>query len=109
MTQIEIIKLEQDGCMPCKALSFAIDANKDVIAEAGAIVKSYNITQTPKVVNTDLAQDGDDEDLTLVDKFGISSTPVLIFFRNGVEMTRLAGKVAFAEVLDAIDYAKEAR
>ena len=93
MTQIHIVKLEQDNCMPCKALSFAINANMDAIAEAGATIETHNVTHEPE----------------LIKKYGISGTPTLIFYRNGVEMTRLAGKVAFAEVLDAIEYAKEAR
>lgn len=93
MPQIHIVKLEQDGCMPCKALSFALDANKDAIAEAGATIETHNVTHEPE----------------LIKKYGISGTPTLIFYRNGVEMARLAGKVAFAEILDAIEYAKEAR
>ena len=93
MTQIHIVKLEQDDCMPCKALSFAINANMDAIESAGATIDTHNVTQEPE----------------LIEKYGISSTPTLIFYRNGVEMTRLPGKVAFAEVLDAIEYAKEAR
>lgn len=92
-TQIHIVKLEQDNCMPCKALSFAINANMDAIAEAGATIETHNVTHEPE----------------LIEKYDISSTPTLIFYRNGVEMTRLAGKVAFAEILDAIEYAKEAR
>lgn len=93
MTQIHIVKLEQDDCMPCKALSFAINANMGAIESAGATIETHNVTHEPE----------------LIEKYGISGTPTLIFYRNGVEMTRLVGKVAFAEVLDAIEFAKEAR
>lgn len=93
MAQIHIVKLEQDDCMTCKALSFAINANMDAIESAGATIETHNVTHEQE----------------LIEKYGISGTPALIFYRNGVEMTRLAGKVAFAEVLDAIEYAKEAR
>ena len=93
MSAIHIIKLGQDGCMPCKALDFAINANLDAMESAGATIESHNVTHEPE----------------LIEHYGISGTPTLIFYRNGVEMARLSGKVAFAEILDAIEYAKEAR
>lgn len=93
MTQINIVKLEQDNCMPCKALDFAIHANMDAIVDANATIETHNITQKPE----------------LIEKYDIKSTPTLIFFRNGVEMTRLNGKIPFLEILDAIEFSKEAR
>lgn len=90
MTQIEIIKLEKDGCSPCVWLGKTLEANAARIESVGATLTTLNISENP----------------ALIDEYQITSVPVLVFKRNGIEMTRVYGNVNFDDVLAAIEYAK---
>lgn len=90
MTQIEIIKLEKDGCAPCKWLGKTLEANATRLETEGATLTTLNISENP----------------TLIDEYKITSVPVLVFKRNGVEMTRVHGNVNFDDVLAAVEYTK---
>lgn len=90
MTQIEIIKLEKDGCPPYKWLGKTLEANAARLELEGATLTTLNISENP----------------TLIDEYNINGAPVLVFKRNGVEMTRVHGNVNFDDVLVAIEYAK---
>jgi len=90
MAQIEIIKLEKDGCPPCKWLGRTLADNLQRLESEGASLTTLNISENP----------------SLVDEYKITSVPVLVFKRNGVEMTRVHGNVNFDDVLAAIEYAK---
>lgn len=90
MTQIEIIKLEKDGCAPCVWLGKTLKANASRLESAGARLITLNISENP----------------TLIDEYKITSVPVLIFKRSGIEMTRVPGNVNFDDVLAAVEFAK---
>ncbi|MGY3188769.1 thioredoxin family protein [Lysinibacillus sp. TE18511] len=90
MTQIKIIKLEKDGCPPCKWLGRTLADNAARLESEGATLTTMNISENP----------------SLIDEYKITSVPVLVFKRNGVEMTRVHGNVNFDDVLAAIEYAK---
>jgi thioredoxin 1 len=57
-----------------------------------------------ELVNADIAEQPE-----LIEKYGLSGVPVLLFFRNGVEVTRLIGLRPTEEIIDAIEYAKVVR
>mgnify|MGYP000895452671 FL=1 len=86
MTQIEIIKLEKDGCSPCVWLGKTLEANAQRLESEGATLTTLNISENP----------------ALIDEY----VPVLVFKRNGIEMTRVHGNVNFDDVLGALEYAK---
>ena len=90
MTQIEIIKLEKDGCSPCVWLGKTLEANATRIESEGTTVTTLNVSEAPH----------------LIDEYKITSVPVLVFKRNGIEMTRVHGNVNFDDVLAAIEFAK---
>lgn len=87
---IEIIKLEKDGCAPCVWLGKTLEANADRLESEGATLTTLNISENP----------------SLIDEYKITSVPVLVFKRNGIEMTRVHGNVNFDDVLAAIEYTK---
>jgi len=87
---IEIIKLEKDGCAPCKWLGRTLADNAARLESEGTTLTTLNINENP----------------SLIDEYKITSVPVLVFKRNGVEMTRVHGNVNFDDVLAAIEYAK---
>lgn len=87
---IEIIKLEKDGCPPCKWLGRTLADNAERLESEGATLTTLNISENP----------------SLIDEYKITSVPVLVFKRNVVEMARVHGNVNFDDVLAAIEYAK---
>ena len=87
---IEIIKLEKDGCAPCKWLGRTLADNAARLESEGTTLTTLNINENP----------------SLIDEYKITSVPVLVFKRNGVEMTRVHGNVNFDDVLSAIEYAR---
>jgi len=93
MTAIKIIKIGQDGCRPCRVVEYMLEANADIFAVEGAAVESINLTQQP-----DKAE-----------QYGVMSTPVLVFERNGIEVTRINGMCNIDDVIGAIEKAREAR
>lgn len=92
---IEIIirKLSKANCRPCATLSYGIASITDKLTEEHATVIEHDIVAEPE----------------LIDKYGITGVPVLIFERNGQEITRLNGLVSADEIVDAVDYAKVTR
>lgn len=93
MSAIKIIKIGQDGCRPCKVVEYMLEANADIIAVEGATVESINLTQQPE----------------MIERYGIMSTPVLVFERNGIEQARINGICNIDDVIGAIEKAREAR
>lgn len=87
---IEIIKLEKDGCSPCVWLGKTLEANAARLESEGATLTTLNISENP----------------ALIDEYKITSVPVLVFKRNGIEMTRVHGNVNFDDVLAATEFAK---
>lgn len=91
--EIVIRKLSKPNCRPCAILAYGIASITDKLTEINATVIEHDIVAEP----------------SLVDKYGITGVPTLIFERNGEEITRLNGLVSADEIVDAVDYAKEAR
>lgn len=92
-TAIIIRKLSRQNCRPCTVLSYAINEITDQLASLNAHVSEHDV----------------DVEFGLIRKYGLTSVPVMIFERNGAEITRLNGLVSTAEILDAVEYAKVAR
>jgi thioredoxin 1 len=85
---ITIKKFSKPGCRPCAALANYLG---DIdLFNAGATLVNIDISEQPEVI----------------DQYGLTSVPVLIFERNGVEVGRIVGLVGTEEILDAIDHAK---
>ena len=59
----------------------------------GATVESINLSQQPE----------------MVERYGVMSTPVLVFERNGIEHSRINGVCNVDDVIGAIEKAREAR
>lgn len=90
---IIIRKLSRVGCRPCAVVTYALNEMTDQLSQVNAHVSEHDI----------------DVEFGLIRKYGITSVPVLIFERNGAEITRLNGLVSAAEVLDAVQFAKDSR
>ena len=91
--EITIRKLGKPGCRPCAILSYGIASITDKLTEEHAVVIEHDIVAEPE----------------LIAKYGITGVPVLVFERNGVEITRLNGLVSADEIVDAVEYAKVSR
>lgn len=87
MANVEIVKLEKNGCAPCMALSYAFNENADKLAELGATITNINVSHTPEAI----------------DEYGIASVPVLVFKADGKEVKRIVGGVSIDEVFDVIE------
>jgi thioredoxin 1 len=88
---ITIKKFSKPGCRPCAALSNYIG---DIdLFNAGATLENIDITEQPEVIG----------------QYGLTSVPVLVFERSGVEVHRITGLRPTEEIIDAIEHAKEAR
>jgi thioredoxin 1 len=84
-------KFSKPGCRPCAALSNYIG---DIdLFNAGATLVNIDITEQPEVI----------------DQYGLTSVPVLVLERNGVEVGRIVGLVGTEEIIEAIAFAKVVR
>lgn len=90
---ITIHKFSKKNCRPCAALSYALKSIDDKLTKADAVVVEHDI----------------EFDEELIQKYAITGVPLMVFERNGQEITRLNGLVSADEIVDAVDYAKEAR
>ena len=88
---ITIKKFSKPGCRPCAALAHYI--GEIDLFNAGATLENIDISEQPEVI----------------DQYGLSSVPVLVMERNGVEVGRIVGLVGTEEILDAIEHAKVVR
>jgi thioredoxin 1 len=91
MAIITVKKFSKPGCVPCKVLANYIG---DIdLFNAGATLENIDITENPEVI----------------DQYGLSSVPVLVFERSGVEVHRIVGLRPTEEIIDAIEHAKVAK
>jgi thioredoxin 1 len=90
---IIIRKLSRPNCRPCAAIANYLEEIAPQLAEQGATVTEHDVMI----------------ERALLEKYEIQSVPVLVFERNGVEIARLNGLVGPDEILDTLQYAKEAR
>jgi thioredoxin 1 len=88
---ITIKKLSKPGCRPCAALANYL--GQIDLFNAGATLINVDITEQPEVI----------------DQYGLTSVPVLVFERNGVEVGRIVGLVGTEEIVEAIEFAKVAK
>lgn len=91
--EITIRKLQRKGCQPCVALGHMLAENAGRLAELNTTVSEHDI----------------DEEYGLIRKYDLRGLPTMIFERNGAVMTSITGYTSFDEIVDAIEYAKEAR
>jgi thioredoxin 1 len=88
---ITMKKFSRPGCRPCAALSNYIG---DIdLFNAGATLVNIDINEQPEVI----------------DQYGLTSVPVLVLERNGVEVGRIVGLVGTEEIVEAIEFAKVAK
>jgi thioredoxin 1 len=88
---IEIIKFSKNNCRPCAVLSnYLSEINFE---QHNATLSEINIADDPSVI----------------EKYGLTSVPVLVYERNGVEVHRLNGLSNVEEIVEAIEFAKRAK
>ena len=88
---VTIKKFSKPGCMPCKVLANYI-GELDLFG-LGATLENIDISEKPEVI----------------DQYGLTSVPVLVFERSGVEVHRIVGLRPTEEIIDAIGIAKVAK
>jgi thioredoxin 1 len=91
MAIITVKKFSKPNCRPCNAMTNYL-GDIDLFG-LGATLENIDIEEHPEVI----------------EQYGLSSVPVLVMERSGVEVTRLIGLKAPEEIVDAIEFAKEAR
>jgi thioredoxin 1 len=91
MAIVTIKKFSKPNCRPCAALANYIG---DIdLFNVGATLVNVDITEQPEVI----------------DQYGLTSVPVLVMERNGVEVGRIVGLVGTEEIIEAIEFAKVVR
>jgi thioredoxin 1 len=85
---ITIKKFSKPGCRPCAVLANYI--GEIDLFNAGATLENIDISEKPEVI----------------DQYGLTSVPVLVLERNGVEVHRITGLRPTEEIIDAIEFAK---
>lgn len=88
---ITIKKFSKANCMPCKVLANYL--GEIDLFNAGATLVNIDISEQPEAV----------------DQYGLTSVPVLVFERNGLEVHRIVGLRGTDEIIDAIEHAKVVR
>jgi thioredoxin 1 len=91
MAIITVKKFSKPGCVPCKVLGNYL-GDIDLFG-LGATLENIDITEQPEVI----------------EKYNLSSVPVLVMERSGVEVTRINGLRGTEEIIDAIEHAKVAK
>jgi thioredoxin 1 len=91
MAIITIKKFSRKDCRPCKALANYL--GEIDLFSVGATLENIDIEENPEVI----------------DQYGLTSVPVLVMERSGVEVNRIIGLRPPEEIIDAIEHAKETR
>lgn len=86
---IVIADFYSDSCVPCKRMSPLLAEVEEENPDSIKLVK-LNINF----------------DLETAEKYGVSSVPTLVFFKEGREVTRLTGAVKKAQLSETIDSIK---
>lgn len=86
--RIVIKKFGKADCRPCKILA------------------NYLTEINFEELDTELVEVDINENPEVVERYKLSSVPVLVFERNGMEIARLNGLIPPDEVKDVIEYAK---
>jgi thioredoxin 1 len=88
---IDVIKISKPNCRPCAVLA-------NYLGEIDFAAQDATLTEI------DLA-----EQPAVIDEYRLTSVPVLVFKRNGVEVTRLNGLHSVEEIVETIELAKVVR
>jgi thioredoxin 1 len=88
---ITIKKFSKKDCRPCAALANYIGD-----------IDLFNASAT--LINVDI-----EEHPEAIEQYGLTSVPVLVMERNGVEVGRIVGLVGTEEIIEAIEFAKVVR
>ena len=80
---MEILKFYGTWCAPCKVLSPIVD---EVAEEVGVKVTGVNV----------------EEDQQMLDKYGITAVPTLVFLKAGEETDRLHGVVTKKDIVKCL-------
>jgi thioredoxin 1 len=91
MAIITIKKFSRNDCRPCKALANYL--GEIDLFKAGAVLENIDIEDHPEVV----------------EQYDLTSVPVMVLERSGVEVSRIVGLVGTEEIIDAIEFAKVAK
>lgn len=92
-TQITVHKFAKPDCPPCRALGQTLAEYAEELAALGATVIEHDIAAEPHWIG----------------EKHLASVPVLTFERNGIELGRIVGNVNPTEILETIEYVKEAK
>jgi thioredoxin 1 len=88
---ITMKKFSKPNCRPCQALANYI--GEVDLFNAGTTLVTIDIEEHPEAI----------------EQYGLTSVPVLVFERNGVEVGRIVGLVGTEEIIEAIEFAKVVR
>jgi thioredoxin 1 len=91
MAIITIKKFSRQDCRPCKVLANYL-GEIDLFG-LGATLENIDIEENPEVI----------------EQYGLSSVPVIVMERSGVEVHRIIGLRPTEEIIDAIEHAKVAK
>ncbi|WP_298833807.1 thioredoxin family protein [uncultured Planococcus sp.] len=91
MTQLTLRKISKPNCRPCAVLTNYLESIAVDLLALDVNVAEHDIADDP----------------ALVERYNLSSVPVLVLERNGYEVGRLNGLVSTTEILDAVKAAKE--
>lgn len=91
MSNVTIKKLVGNNCKYCAILGNYL-SEIDLESE-GATLEEINVSDQPEVA----------------EQYGIMNVPVLVFERNGIEISRSVGLVPVEQIVDSIQHAKEAK
>lgn len=75
-----------DGCVPCKRLAPVLAEIEEALPDKIKVVK-ININFNAE----------------LTERYEVQAAPTLVFFNNGVEVSRLRGAIQKAEIIDTIN------
>lgn len=88
---ITIKKFSKVGCVPC------------------TIVKGYLREIDLESLGAELIEIDINEQPAVIDEYGLSGVPVLVFERDGVEIVRLTGLKTDEEIIETIELVKGAQ
>ena len=89
--EVTIRKMKKEECFPCQMLGSIIEEMQDELQAEGVQVVEHDVIDEPEIAS----------------KYGLMGVPVLIFERDGKEVTRRTGMIAREEILYIISQVKE--
>lgn len=84
---IVIRKISKPACAPCALLANVLQTNASTLEFHGAELIEQDIVEEPEII----------------EQYGITSAPTVIFEKDGEEVARLAGARAISEVFMTLE------